>query len=203
MNIEETFRYPVKSVPLHHCHYILAFPDLILRQNLKHYFCNYLIDIRKACRSTPLNEAHWIIDIMSVMRTIKAKGTYKEWFKTVIKFTLASLSLKPLSIEYVNDMYRGKIYDTDERGQSETRLLLQNLSFFHNIKNKQHLFSLLVTYLSADGFAQSSPLSILVNSANDTLKISFEYNHKEAKGKCSSLFKRYRCSYFGCLCLFS
>ena len=44
---------------------------------------------------------------MSVMRAIKVKETCKEWFKTVIKSTLPSSRLKPLSTEYVNDMYRG------------------------------------------------------------------------------------------------
>ena len=44
---------------------------------------------------------------MSVMRAIKVKETYKEWFETVIKFTLPSSSLTSLSIEYVNGVYRG------------------------------------------------------------------------------------------------
>ena len=67
---------------------------------------------------------------MSVMTAIKVKETYKEWFKTVIKFTLPSSSLKPLSIEYLNDVYRGisaKNCSRDERGQSETRVHLQSL----------------------------------------------------------------------------
>ena len=44
---------------------------------------------------------------MSVMRAIKVKKTCKEWFKIVMKFTLPSSSLKPLSKEYVNDVYQG------------------------------------------------------------------------------------------------
>ena len=85
---------------------------------------------------------------MSVMRAIKVRETYKEWFKTVIKFTLSSSSLKPLSIEYVNDVYRGisaKNCSRDEREKSETRVHLQSLeqkmlsnkgwlTLFHNIK---------------------------------------------------------------------
>ena len=58
---------------------------------------------------------------MSVMTAIKVKETYKEWFKTVIKFTLPSSSLMPLAIEYLNDVYRGisaKNCSRDERGQS-------------------------------------------------------------------------------------
>ena len=88
------------------------------------------------------------IDTMSVMTAIKVKETFKEWFKTVVKFTLPSSSLKPLSIENVNNLCRvisAKNYSRDEGGQSETRAHLQSLAFFLNIKNKQHLFSLLVT----------------------------------------------------------
>ena len=123
MNLEESLRYPVTSVSLS-----LAFPDSNLRQTPKYHFRN--LDVSKACESRPPNEARWIIDTMSVMKAIKVKETYKEWFKTVIKFTLPSGSLKPLLIQYVNDVYRGisaKNFPRDERGQSETRVHLQRL----------------------------------------------------------------------------
>ena len=51
------------------------------------------------------------------------KKTHKEWYKIIIKFTQPSSSLQPLSIEYVNDLYRGisaKNCSKEERGQSET-----------------------------------------------------------------------------------
>ena len=105
------------------------------------------------------------------MRAIKVKKTYKKWFKTVIKFTLPSSRLKPLSTEHVNNMYRrisAKNCSRDERGQSETRVHLYSLSFFNNIKNKQHLFSLSINYLRADDFIHQRPLPILVNSENET-----------------------------------
>ena len=114
--------------------------------------------------------------------------------KTVIKFTLPSSSFKPLSIEYVNDVYRGfsaKNCSREERRQYETRVQLQKLeqkmlsnkewlALFYNIKNKQHILSLFVTYLRADDSVQSSPLPILVNNKNETFKTSFECNHEEA-----------------------
>ena len=137
MNLEEAFRYLVTSVSLS-----LVFPNLPLRQNPKDHFRNYLIDGSKAFESTQLNECPWIIDTMSSMRAIRVKQTYKEWFNNDIKFTLPNSSLQPLSIEYLNDMYQGisaKNCSRDERGQSDTRLHLQSLSVFHNIKNKQHL----------------------------------------------------------------
>ena len=64
---------------------------------------------------------------MSVMRAVKVKETYKEWFKTVIKFTLSSSSLNPLLAEYVNDIYRcitAKSCSRDEKGQPETHVHL-------------------------------------------------------------------------------
>ena len=66
MNPEKAFWFPV------------TFSDSILRQNPKHHFRNYLIDVSKACESKLLNEARWIIDTMSVMRAIKVKEIYKE-----------------------------------------------------------------------------------------------------------------------------
>ena len=157
------------------------------------------------------------MDTMSVMRVIKVEETFKEWFKKVIKFTLQSNNLKPLSIGYANDVYRGisaKNCSRDEKGQSETRVHLQSLVFFHNIKDKEHLFSLFVTCLCADDFVQLNPLPILVNYENDTFKISFECNHEEAntrmifhalqqKIKCSTTFKRYGYPCFDGLCLSS
>ena len=56
---------------------------------------------------------------MSVMRAIKVKEIYKSWFKTITKFTLPSISLKLLLIEYEKGVYRGisaKKCSRDERG---------------------------------------------------------------------------------------
>ena len=107
---------------------------------------------------------------------------YKQWFKTVIKFTLPISSLKPLPIEYVNDVYQdfsARKCSRDERGQSETQVQLQclkqkivSIAFFHNIKMKQLVFNLFVTCINADDFVQSSPLLILVNNENEIFKIS-------------------------------
>ena len=121
------------------------------------------------------------IDTMSVMRAIKVKETFKEWFKTVVKFTLPSSSLKPLSIEYVNDVFkvlvlRAALEMKEDNLRHEYTWKVEKFSF----KNKQHLFSLFLTYLCADDFVQPSPLPILVNNENGTFKISFECNHEEA-----------------------
>ena len=59
------------------------------------------------------------------------------------------------------------------------------LAFFHNIKNKQRLLNLFMTYLSADNFVKSSLLPTLANNENAIFEISssvtnvFECNHEE------------------------
>ena len=119
-----------------------AFPGSTYRQNPKH-FRNYLINVRKARESAPPkapNEARYGYYV-NHEKVTKVKETFKEWFETVVKFTLPSSS-KPLSIEYVTNVYRGisaKNCSRDKRGQSETQAHLQSLAIFHNIKNKEHL----------------------------------------------------------------
>ena len=54
MNLKEVFRYTVRLVPLS-----FAFPDSAHRQNPKHHFRNYLIDVSKACESKTRNEARY------------------------------------------------------------------------------------------------------------------------------------------------
>ena len=67
-------------------------------------------------------------------------------------------------------MYRGIvcICSRDERGQSKTRVHLESCLFFHNIKNKQHLFSLFVNFLRADDFLNERSLPVLVSNENET-----------------------------------
>ena len=86
---------------------------------------------------------------------------------TATKFTLSSGSLSSLSKEYGNNVYSGNSARNccrDEKEQSETWAHLQSiehkilsnkewLAFFHNIKMKQNLIILFVTYLSADDFS--------------------------------------------------
>ena len=63
------------------------------------------------------------------------------------------------------------------------------LAFFRNIKNKQDLLNLFVTYFCADDFVKSSLLPTLGNNVNEILKISssvtkiFECSHEESDSK--------------------
>ena len=74
----------------------------------------------------------------------------------------------------MNDVYQGisaKNCSKDERRPSETRVPFQSLAFFHNIKNKKHLFRSFLTYLCPDEFCKPSPLAIVVYNENETFKI--------------------------------
>ena len=61
----EARRYPLTSVSL-----ALAFPDGDLRQRLKAALKNYLISEFNALSSLPVQKAKWIIECMSVIRSM-------------------------------------------------------------------------------------------------------------------------------------
>ena len=65
----------------------------------------YLIKVSKTCESTPPNEARYGYYV-NHEKVVKIKESFKGWFKTVVKFTLPSNSLRPLSIECVNNVNR-------------------------------------------------------------------------------------------------
>ena len=126
-----------------------------------------LSDVSKACESTPPNEACWVTDTMPVVKeTNKVKETYKEQFKTVIKFTLPT-STCTMSIEVL--VLRIDLEMKEDNLRHECTCKVQNKRccpmkndkhFFRDIKNKQHLFSLFETYFFTDDFVQPSPLPI-------------------------------------------
>ena len=43
----------------------------------------------------------WIIDTMAIMRSVKSKKTYKEWFTALIKIVTANKHWNPESIQFV------------------------------------------------------------------------------------------------------
>ena len=71
----------------------LSLPKIDSYAKSKTSFRKYLIDVSKACESTRPNESHWLIDTISVIRAIKVKEIYKQYFKTVISSNLPSSSL--------------------------------------------------------------------------------------------------------------
>ena len=165
------FWYPVTSVQLS-----LAFPDSTLRQSPKHHFRNYLTDGSKACESTKLNDSRWIIDTMSVMRAITVKETYKEWFKTVIKFTLPNSSLNPLSIMWTICIEVLVLKTALEMKEDNLRQDCTCKVYQFSITLKISNISLFIlTYLRADDFIHQSPLPILVNNENETRMLILEW----------------------------
>ena len=71
MNLKEVFRYAVILVPLN-----LAFPDSTQRQDPKHHFCNYLINVSKTYKLIPPNEACYRYYV-NHEKVIKVKATFK------------------------------------------------------------------------------------------------------------------------------
>ena len=195
IDLNEAFQYPITSVPLS-----LANPDSTLRQGQKHTLRNHLIEISKSAEATPPSNARWIIDTMALIRTAKTKNTYKDFFEQIIRLSIPKENLCPLSVEFINDIYKQiscKNCTRKERGNEGVRIYLQSvdqvmmtgkdwLMFFGNLENKQNLLNLFATYLQ-DFVIQNNKLPIWYNKINETFQNvgglnvkKFDCNHEEA-----------------------
>ena len=75
IDLNEALKCSITSTPL-----IIENPDGTLRQSLKNTFRNFLIDQSSAVETQPIFQALWIIETMAIMRGVKSKETYKDWF---------------------------------------------------------------------------------------------------------------------------
>ena len=57
---------------------------------MAHTFWNFLIDQSIAIETKPTFEALWIIDTIAIMRSVKSKKAYKEWFTALIKIVTSN-----------------------------------------------------------------------------------------------------------------
>ena len=90
---------------------------------------------------------------MAIMRSVKSKKTYKEWFTALIKIVIPNKYWNPESIQFVCDTYSSitsKSCMRKERGESCKGVYLksehQNMmsgkdwaAFFYNIEKKRSL----------------------------------------------------------------
>ena len=86
-----------------------------LRQAPKYFFRNDIMANAKAVESTHPQNARWIVDTMATVRIVKPKKIYKKWMDTLLKFATPHASLRPLSLELVNDTYRTQRKEWNKR----------------------------------------------------------------------------------------
>ena len=197
-NVEllKALEYPVTTVPLS-----IANPDHSLRGGSKSNMRNFIVHESNAIENMPPSDSRWLFDTMSVMRSLKPKETYEEWFDYIINITMPRQAQNPLSLEFVNDTYRQiscKNVARSNRGQTMKRVHLENfgqkmptgnewISFFHNLDNKQSLIDLFSKYLLRKKFPKDVNVPIVFTNKEDTFEVThqnsqilFKCNHEEA-----------------------
>ena len=60
----------------------------------------------EAIEVVPPRDSRWIFDIMSIMRSLKVKGTEEKWFDQIVKVTMPCEAERPQSLECIIDSYQ-------------------------------------------------------------------------------------------------
>eukprot|EP00794_Sanderia_malayensis_P005059 gene5059-5718_t len=155
INLETAFQHPLTEVPLS-----LATPGGELRQAPKHLLRNDIIEEANDITNVCPENARWLIDGIAAMRCVKARETYKEWLRALLKFSTPPLQSRPLSVEIINNTYRKdsvKSGTRQRRCEESSRIHIQGYdqkmlqgnawnSVFNNIENKTELVELTANF---------------------------------------------------------
>eukprot|EP00794_Sanderia_malayensis_P015391 gene15391-biopygen12814 len=195
-SLEEAFEYPISSVPLS-----IATPDATLRQSEKASLRNFLINDSSAFTDQLPKNAHWLVDGMAAVRSLKPKETYSEWIKSFITLTTHAKIADARSLGIINDTDKEcsiKCGTRQNRGSAGQRVQLEGFKqhmlqgekwqeFFHSGENKNALISLMSNFLVSEEGRNHLNLPTVVTSEERTIKIKdgqviemFNCNHEEA-----------------------
>ena len=103
IDLEVAFSYPITDLPLS-----IANIDGTLRTGQKCLLRNHLITESNAEVETPPHKASWMVDTMSIIRTMKPEKTFKDFFKKLMSIVSPPSSYQPKRLELVNDVYKNR-----------------------------------------------------------------------------------------------
>ena len=98
--LAEAFKYTIMSVPL-----AVATPESTLHQSDKAGLRNYIINPSKSSSHKYSRDALWFVDGTAAIRSVPPSGTYKEWFKTLVKFITPPAEARATSLEIIMETY--------------------------------------------------------------------------------------------------
>ncbi len=179
-SLEEAFEYPITSVLLS-----IATPDAMLRQSEKASLRNFLVNDSSAFTDQLAKNAHWLVDGMAAVRSLKPKETYSEWIKSFISFTTPAKIADARSLGIINDTYKEcsiKSGTRQNRGSAEQRVQLEGFKqhmlqgerwqeFLHSVENKNALINLISNFLESEEGRNHLNLPTVVTSGERTIKI--------------------------------
>ena len=173
IDLSEALKYPITSIPLG-----IGSPDGTLRQSPKNIFWNFLIYQSSAMETQPPFQARWIIDTMTIMRSVKSKKTY-----ALIEIVNPNKHWNPLNLFLTHTV---QLVEKVVRAQKEENLVSW-AAFFQNIKNKQNLSNLFANFIRKSYSRDINDVSVVIANNMETLLLTdqyveklFESNHEEA-----------------------
>ena len=100
LSLLEAHSYPLTLVLL-----ALASPDGILRQGSEAALRNYLISKFNALSTVPVQKAKWIVDGMSVIRSMQSQCTWGGFCQAFVQAYMPDKECFPVALNIVRDIY--------------------------------------------------------------------------------------------------
>ena len=151
----EAHSYPLTSVPL-----ALTSPDEDLRQGSKAALRNYLISGSNALSSVPVQKAKWIVDGMSVIRSMQSRHTRGEFCQAFVEACMPDKRFLPVALDIVMDTYGTdaiKEMTQNRRGTTTRKIVIGGADQSGNWAtfdwdNKTELIQFIAGYCKAGNF---------------------------------------------------
>ena len=196
IDLEIAFSYPITDLPLS-----IANIDGTLRTGQKCLLRNHLITESNAEVETSPHNASWIVDTMSIIRTMKPEKTFKDFFRKLMNIVSPPSSFQPKRLELVNDVYKNRSIKSMarlKRGENAQRThvnsVQQNIlkgndwtKCFKNNDNKNDLLHQISEFLKEVDVRNQLQIPVRINDMFDTIEVTtescatlFTCNHEEA-----------------------
>ena len=178
IDLEIAFSYPITDLPLS-----IANIDGTLRTGQKCLLRNHLITESNAEVETSPHNASWIVDTMSIIRTMKPEKTFKDFFRKLMNIVSPPSSFQPKRLELVNDVYKNRSIKSMarlKRGENAQRThvnsIQQNIlkgndwtKCFKNNDNKNDLLHQISEFLKEVDVRNQLQIPVRINDMFDTI----------------------------------
>ena len=197
IDLEIAFSYSITNLPSS-----IANINGTLRTGQKCLLRNHLITESNAEVETPPHSASWIVDTMSVIRTMKPEKTFKDFFRKLMNIVSPPSSYQPKRLELVNDVYKNssiKSMTRLKRGENAQRTHVNSIQqnmlkgndwkgiFFNNNDNKNDLLHQISEFLKEVDVRNQLQIPVRINDMFDAIEVTtetcvtlFTCNHEEA-----------------------
>ena len=167
----EDHSYPLTSIPL-----ALTSPDGDLRQGSKAALRNYSISESNALSSVPVQKTKWIVDGMSVIRSMQSRLTWEEFCQAFIEARISDKGFLPVALDIIMDTYRAgrmKEMTQNRRGTTTRKVVIggadqamlksrDSATFLSDGDSKAELIQFIAGYCKARNFRRKLKIPVKI-----------------------------------------